>query len=133
LSSAASGAPRPTFEGGAQPTASVALRSTTMNGRRLFAVSVATLLAAVAAGTVVPLAQSGPRIEVTIAQGARTEATTGMVYVAISRDHKRTPIEQASPTGAPLFSKYIDAMRAGTPVPFGAADRGHPLASLSDL
>ncbi len=104
-----------------------------MNGRRLFAVFVATLLSAVAAGTVVPLAQSGPRIEVTIAQGARTEATTGMVYVAISRDNKRTPIEQASPTGAPLFSKYIDAVRAGTPVPFGAADRGHPLASLSDL
>jgi len=104
-----------------------------MNGRRLFAVFVATLLSAVAAGTVVPLAQSGPRIEVTIAQGARTEATTGMVYVAISRDNTRTPIEQASPTGAPLFSKYIDAMRAGTPVPFGAADRGHPLASLSDL
>src|SRR6478672_9916367 len=104
-----------------------------MDRRRLFAAFVLAMLAAVATATVAPLAQSGPRIEVTIAPAARADATTGMVYVAISRDNKRTPIEQASPTGAPMFSKYIEAVRAGTPVAIGVADRGHPLASLSDL
>ena len=28
-----------------------------------------------------------------------------MVYVAISRDNRRTPIDQTSPTGVPLFSR----------------------------
>jgi len=104
-----------------------------MNTRRFVAAFVLALVAAVAAGTVRPLAQSGPRIEVTIAPGARADATTGMVYVAISRDNKRTPIEQVSPTGAPLVSKSIDAVRPGTTVVLSAADRAHPIASLSDL
>src|SRR3954470_21000344 len=104
-----------------------------MYRRRFFAAFASALLAVVAAGTMTPLAQSGPRIEVTIAPGARADATTGMVYVAISHDNKRTPIEQASPTGAPLFSKYIEAVRPGTAVDLSAADRGHPIASLSDL
>ena len=49
--------------------------------------------------------EAGPRVEITFSAGARAEPVTGMVYVAISRDNQRTPIEQASPTGAPLFSK----------------------------
>ena len=80
-----------------------------------------------------PLAQAGLQIEITIAPGARTEATTGMVYVAISRDNKRTPIEQASPTGAPLFSKYIEGLQAGTTVAITSGERGHPLPSLGGL
>ena len=66
----------------------------------------------------------GPRIEITIAEDARAEATTGMVYVAISRDNKRTPIDQAAPTGAPLFSIAIDnaAVRhARSPSPLPSA------------
>ena len=94
------------------------------------------LLAIVGSLTLVaarPLAQAGPRIEITIAPGARSEATTGMVYVAISRDNKRTPIEQASPTGAPLFSKYIEGLQAGTTVAITSGERGHPLPSLGGL
>ena len=56
-----------------------------------------------------------------------------MIYVAVSRDNKRTPIEQASPTGAPLFSLPIDGLQSGAPVAITAAERGHPLASLRDL
>jgi hypothetical protein len=33
-----------------------------------------------------------------------------MVYVAISRDNQRTPIDQAGPTGAPLFSTFVEAL-----------------------
>jgi enterochelin esterase-like enzyme len=100
----------------------------------------AVLLALAAAGAAVQAdrqsAQANPtepRIEVTIAQDARNEPTTGMVYVAVSRDNKRTPIEQVSPTGSPLFSVPIDAVRPGTPVVLGGAERGHPIASLKDL
>ena len=56
-----------------------------------------------------------------------------MVYVAISRDNRRSPVEQASPTGTPLFSKFVEQVGAGTPVTLTAADRGHPLPSLADL
>jgi hypothetical protein len=80
-----------------------------------------------------PQKSAGPRIEVTIAASARAEATTGMVYVAISRDNKRSPIEQASPTGVPLFSISIDALEAGAPIALTAAERGHPIGSLKDI
>ena len=56
-----------------------------------------------------------------------------MVYVAISRDNKRTPIEQADPTGVPLFSVAVDGLHSGTPVAITSSDRGHPIASLKDI
>ena len=76
---------------------------------------------------------TGIRVEITFSSGARAEPVTGMVYVAISRDNQRTPIEQASPTGAPLFSKYVENLAPGTTATITADDRGHPLRSLRDL
>jgi enterochelin esterase-like enzyme len=76
---------------------------------------------------------AGIRVEITFSPAARAEPVTGMVYVAISRDNQRTPIEQASPTGAPLFSKYVENLAPGTPATITADDRGHPLRSLRDL
>jgi hypothetical protein len=78
-------------------------------------------------------AAGGPRIEISFAPEARTEAVTGMVYVAISRDNRRSPIEQAAPTGVPLFSKYVEGLAPGALATIGPGDRGHPLASLRDL
>jgi hypothetical protein len=79
------------------------------------------------------LPAANPRIEITIAEDVRAEATTGMVYVAFSRDNKQSPIEQASPTGAPLFSMAVEGLQSGTPVTLTAAERGHPIASLRDI
>ena len=107
-----------------------------MNSSRILAT---VLIAAGSASVVariehgVPQPVAGPRIEISIAASARAEATTGMVYVAISRDNKRSPIEQTSPTGAPLFSIPVDALRAGTPIALTVAERGHPIASLKDI
>ena len=53
-----------------------------------------------------------PRIEVAFTSQARAEPVTGMVYVAVSRDNQRTPIEQAGPTGVPLFDVRRES-RAG--------------------
>ena len=75
----------------------------------------------------------GPRIEIVVAQSARSEPVTGMVYVAISRDNARSPIEQTSPTGVPLFSRYVEGLAPGTAATITAADRGHPVQSLRDL
>lgn len=75
----------------------------------------------------------GPRIEIVFAQAARSEPVTGMVYVAISRDNARSPIEQTSPTGAPLFSRYVEGLAPGTAATITATDRGHPVQSLRDL
>ena len=58
--------------------------------------------------------------------GARAEATTGMVYVAISRDNKRTPIEQARPPArrsSRIASTTSSPARRST---LTGADRGHP-------
>src|SRR4029453_9549635 len=52
---------------------------------------------------------------------------------AIARENSRTPIDQASPTGVPLFSRYVEGLAAGSPATIGASDRGYPVASLRDL
>ncbi len=98
---------------------------------RLVIGAAAAVVAAVAVSASQP--PSAPRIEITIAPDARAEATTGMVYVAFSRDNKRTPIDQASPTGVPLFSVAVSDLQSGTPVTISAADRGHPVVSLRDV
>jgi hypothetical protein len=77
--------------------------------------------------------QQAPAIEVSFASAARAGAVTGMVYVAISRDNQRTPIEQTDPEGVPLFSKYVDQLKPGVPVAFDAGYRGHPVKNLRDI
>jgi hypothetical protein len=91
------------------------------------------MAAAAAAGTAQTQTTATPRVEIAFASTARAEAVTGMVYVAVSRDNQRTPIEQASPTGAPLFSKYVEGLAPGAVAAITADDRGHPLRSLRDL
>src|SRR5690349_14277142 len=60
---------------------------------------------------------AGARFEVQLAASARSEPVTGRVYVAISRvNDRQTPIQQASPTGAPLFSAAVDSLAPGTTV-----------------
>ena len=77
--------------------------------------------------------QAGPRVDISFTQGARTEPVTGMVYLAIGRDHQSAPIQQTDPEGVPLFSKYVDQLKPGATVTIGAEDRGHPVASLRDI
>ena len=95
-------------------------------GRFLTAAAVAIALAAVDGRRRVPAqaappqaAAGGPRIEISFAAEARAEAVTGMVYVAISRDNQRSPIEQAAPTGVPLFSKFVEGLAPGAVATIG--------------
>jgi enterochelin esterase-like enzyme len=78
-------------------------------------------------------APAGPRVEITIAKQARGEPTTGMVYLAISRDSAPGPIRQTGPTGVPIFSRYVDAMAPGATTTITASERGHPIRSLRDI
>lgn len=80
-----------------------------------------------------PARSAVPRIDIVFTKEARAEAVTGMVYVAISRDNARSPIEQTSPTGAPLFGRYVEALAPGTAATITSEDRGHPVQSLRDL
>jgi hypothetical protein len=78
-------------------------------------------------------AAAGPRIEIAFSKAARAEPVTGMVYVAISRTDRGSPIEQTSPTGVPLFSQFVEGLAPGASATITAADRGHPIRSLRDL
>jgi hypothetical protein len=96
------------------------------------------VLVAAAAGRITAAEQraattSGPSVIISFAKEARADAVTGMVYVAISRDNQRPPIEQAEPTGAPLFSRYVEELLPGAPAAITTDHRGHPLRSLRDL
>ena len=75
----------------------------------------------------------GPRVEISFTSGARAEAVTGMVYLAISRENDQQPIQQTDPEGVPLFSKYVEQLKPGATVTLGAEDRGHPVRSLADI
>ena len=75
----------------------------------------------------------GPRFEIAFSRAARAEPVTGMVYVAISRDTRRPPIEQTSPTGVPLFSHFVEGLQPDSPAAITVDDRGHPIRSLRDL
>ncbi len=74
-----------------------------------------------------------PRIDISFTAAARREPVTGMVYVAVSRDTRRSPIEQAGPTGSPLFSHAVEALAPGASASIGGTDLGHPVRSLHDL
>ncbi len=96
------------------------------------------LCGAVAIGwTGVLSAQNQPRrpaFEVSFAATAHPEAITGRMYVAISRTNDRqTPIQQASPTGTPLFAVGIEGLRPGQAVTFDDSALGYPVRSLRDL
>ena len=73
------------------------------------------------------------KFAISFAPSARGEATTGRVYVAISRDASGSPIEQTGPTGVPLFGKNIDNLKPGDTAIIDADVFGHPLQSLKDL
>jgi len=76
---------------------------------------------------------AGPRFEISVAASARSEPVTGRVYVAISRDNQRPPIQQVGPTGVPLFGKHVDALAPGQATILDASVLGHPVQSLRDL
>ena len=86
-----------------------------------------------AAAAALTAAEPTPAIQISFTKEARADSVTGMVYVAISRDNQRSPIQQAGPTGAPLFSHYVEGLAPGATALVSPDDRGHPLRSLRDL
>jgi hypothetical protein len=93
------------------------------------------LAAAAALGAIRLSAQArpGPRVDITFSSGARAQPVTGMVYLAISKDNQSPPIQQADPEGAPIFSAFVQDLKPGARVSFTRENRGHPVASLSDI
>ncbi|HEY3744373.1 MAG TPA: alpha/beta hydrolase-fold protein [Bryobacteraceae bacterium] len=72
----------------------------------------------------------GPRVDISFAAAARSEPLTGMVYLALSRDSQRAPIQETDTNGVPLFSRYVENLAPGGTVTLDASDRGHPVGSL---
>jgi hypothetical protein len=100
---------------------------------RIAAAACAASAIAVTAAHVRAHGTAGPQFEISFSAAARSEPVTGMVYVAISRDDKRQPIQETGPTGVPLFSKYVEQLAPGAAATIGGDDRGHPIASLRDI
>ncbi len=77
---------------------------------------------------------AGPRVTITFPASAHAAPITGRVYVAISRvNDRQTPIQQAGPTGVPLFGRNVEGLAPGTAAAIGPDDLGHPVASLRDI
>lgn len=77
---------------------------------------------------------TGIRFEVVFDGAARSEPVTGRVYVAVSRAvDRQTPIQQAGPTGSPLFARSVEGLEPGKAAIIDATAAAHPLGSLRDL
>jgi hypothetical protein len=103
--------------------------------RRIVQFSSAASLSALFAGalTAARLPSSGPRMAVTFTATARAAAVTGRVYVAISRSNDRSPIDQTSPTGVPLFAVNVENLAPGQAAAIDPDTAGYPVASLRGL
>jgi hypothetical protein len=103
--------------------------------RRIVQFSSAVSLSALFAGalTAARLPSSGPRLAVTFTAAARAAAVTGRVYVAISRSNDRSPIDQTSPTGVPLFAVNVQNLAPGQTATIDPDTAGYPVASLRGL
>lgn len=76
---------------------------------------------------------AGPSFEVRLSPDARNEPVTGRVYVALSKTNTRSPIDQTSPTGVPLFAVNVENLAPGQPVTIDATTFGFPVQSLRDI
>lgn len=76
---------------------------------------------------------AGPQIEVSFSAAVHAQPITGRVYVAISRNNDKPPIEQTGPTGVPLFGHDVDQLQPDHPAVIDANDFGAPIASMRDL
>src|SRR5579863_2960091 len=103
--------------------------------RRIVQFSFAIGLAALPTGALIAARQAspGPHIAVTFTSAARATAVTGRVYVAISRVNDRSPIDQTSPTGVPLFAVNVENLAPGQVAAIGPDASGYPVASLRNL
>ncbi len=106
---------------------------------RAFTLAAAVVLAMSVSISPVGNAQSGgragPRIEISFSEGARSQAVTGRVFVAISRvnDPQRSPIQQTGENGVPLFGADVQGWAPGTRFAIDAAAFGYPILSLKDI
>ena len=83
----------------------------------------------------------GVRVQISFPASARADAITGRVYVALNRvDAPATgrgggggPIQQAGPTGAPLFGLNVQGLKPGAVAVIDGTVFGHPVASLNDI
>jgi hypothetical protein len=80
-------------------------------------------------------AQAQARFEVSFPVAAHAGPITGRAYVALSKtnDAQRTPIQQTSETGAPLFGVNVDNVAPAQPIVVDAQAFGFPIATLSDI
>jgi len=90
-------------------------------------------------------APKGLRVRISFPATAHAEAITGRVYVALNRaDAPATgrgggggagsgPIQQAGPTGAPLFGLNVENLKPSAFAEIDGTVSGHPVANLNDI
>jgi hypothetical protein len=110
--------------------------------KRLASVVTFVLLVALAGASAfaAPKPPKGVRVRITFPAAAHAGPITGRVYVAISRtDAPATgrggggPIQQAGPTGSPLFGVNVENLKPGAAAEVDATAFGHPVVSLNDI
>ena len=80
-----------------------------------------------------PSGRAKLRFEVTIPATVRNEATTGRVFVILSRTNQPEPRLQVGRVGTPFFGHDIVGLAPGRPATVDGRDLGHPIWDLADI
>ena len=80
-----------------------------------------------------PSGRAKVRFEVTIPSAVRSEATTGRVFVILSRTNQPEPRLQIGRIGTPMFGHDIVQLAAGQPAVVDGRDLGHPVWDLAEI
>jgi hypothetical protein len=87
-----------------------------------------------------PAPARGTRVRISFPASAHAAPVTGRVYVAIARTNAPSgrrggggPIQQAGPTGTPLFGVNVEDLKPGALVEIDGSVFGHPVRSLNDI
>lgn len=80
-----------------------------------------------------PSGRAKLRFEVTIPSAVRSEATTGRVFVILSRANQPEPRLQIGRIGTPMFGRDVVQLPAGRAAVVDGRDLGHPVWDLADV
>ncbi|MBK8249802.1 MAG: hypothetical protein IPK85_20785 [Gemmatimonadetes bacterium] len=80
-----------------------------------------------------PTGRAKLRFEVEVPASTRSEATTGRVFIILSRNSQAEPRLQISRVGTPMFGRDIERLPVGGVAVVDGSDLGHPVWDMADI
>lgn len=90
-------------------------------------------LVSITFGQAAPMNSNGLKFSVSFDEKIHSSDITGRVYVMISKNNRRPPLNQVGYTGVPFWGTNIESLKPGEKTLFNADVFGYPLESINDI